>query len=538
MMYRQFKHALLGSLMILQGVIFSPGMCGTAETPRPATNILYQNDAKKGALTPPPAGSPAPLTRPARPEALAKLSLFEAIGQALRSNQKIQVSSYDPQKASQDLKAAQSVYDPSVFSSGNRGNVNRPINSLLDTGTIRRDVLLENRWFFTAGAKKFLPSGATVSLYQEMDHLNSNSEFVVPDPQSTSRLVLEVSQPLLKGFWDRNNRAIISIARLSVDISNDEFRQTVMDVVAEVGKVYWQLVMERQFEFIAQATLEMAEELHRREHERMQRGISTPLDADRALAAVELRRADLLRTQTRIKSISDQLKLLLNLPERASEILPVTIPLLTPARVDLDEAIAASLKNRPEMGRIQKVSDVSKTRMDLARHNRLPKLDAGVRLTKNGLGSYPGGAFDTVYGNAYNNWLASLQFEYPLGNRAARAEYSKRSLEYDQSNTEAQRVKDQIVTEVTLASRDVNLALKEIPTTSKAQSAAVRVVESENARFELGQKTNEELLRAQDLLATAAREQARAVINYNISLIALSRAKGTILKDLGIDIKE
>jgi outer membrane protein len=211
---------------------------------------------------------------------------------------------------------------------------------------------------------------------------------------------------------------------------------------------------------------------------------------------------------------------------------------MTPAKVNLDEAMAASLKNRPELERAQKVVDVSKTRMDLARHNRLPKLDAGVRLAKNGLGTNVGGAFNTVYGNAYNNYLASLQFEYPLGNRAAKAEYSKRSLEYDQSSAEVSRVKDQVITEVSLAIRDVNLAQKEIPTTLKAQDAAERVVESEKARFELGQKTNEELLRAQDLLATAAREHARSVINYNISLVALSRAQGTILRDMGIEIKE
>ena len=89
-----------------------------------------------------------------------------------------------------------------------------------------------------------------------------------------------------------------------------------------------------------------------------------------------------------------------------------------------------------------------------------------------------------------------------------------------------------------MAIREINLANQDIPTTLKAQTAAERVVVSENARFELGQKTNEELLRAQDLLAGAAREHARAVLNYNISLATLTRAKGTILKELHIEIKE
>jgi outer membrane protein len=525
--------ALLGCLLLF------PCICGAREAAvRPATTILYQKGTDEKALAPPPVETPPTRTKPERPGAPARLSLFDAIDQALRSNQKIQVNSYNPQKASQDLKAAQAVYDSSVFSSGNLGRVNRPTNSLLDTGTLREDVLLENRWYLRTGAKKFLPSGATVSVYQEVDRLKSNSLYVVPDPQATSRLVVEATQPLLKGFWDRNNRTLIKVAKLTVDITNEEFRQTVMDVVAEVGKGYWQLVLEREFEHIASLTVDMAEELYRRESVRLQRGLSTQLDADRALTAVELRRADLLRAHTRVKSISDQLKLLLSLPEELPEIIPMTKPLMVPGKFDLNEAVTAALKNRPELERAQKVVSVSQSRKDLARHNRLPKLDAAFRLTKNGLGAYPGRALDTVYGDAYNSWLASLEFEYPLGNRASKAEYAKRSLEYDQSHTEAQRIKDQIVTEVSLAIREVNLAQKEIPTTQKAKVAAERVVESENARFELGQKTNEELLRAQDLLATAAREFARSVVNYNISLTALSRVKGAILKDLGIEIKE
>ena len=96
----------------------------------------------------------------------------------------------------------------------------------------------------------------------------------------------------------------------------------------------------------------------------MHKGISTQLDADRALAAVELRRAALLRTQSQIKSVSDQLKLLLNLPEGVPEIFPITKPVTTSAKVDVDEALSTSLKNRPELTRAQKVIDVSKTRVD------------------------------------------------------------------------------------------------------------------------------------------------------------------------------
>jgi outer membrane protein TolC len=177
------------------------------------------------------------------------------------------------------------------------------------------------------GAKQLLPTGATVSLYQELDRLNSNSTLVVPDPQNTSRVGVEVSQPLLKGLLDAPNRAAITIAQLGVGMSNDEFRQVSMDVVAEVARTYWQLVSERLSTIIAIKTLDMAEEVYRRENERLQRGLSTRLDVDRSLAAVESRRAVLLRNQARVKIVSDQLKLLLNYPEALPEIIPLDYPL-------------------------------------------------------------------------------------------------------------------------------------------------------------------------------------------------------------------
>jgi outer membrane protein TolC len=545
MMQKHRKYFPAGFLLVICCSLWLIWGCATHEGPKAAitfdvpekkiagektaATMFSSEDAKKAR---------APSAPSSRPTAPARLTLLETIGGALKNNQKIQVASFNPLRAVQDLKGAQAVYAPSVFSSGNIGQVKRPIASLLDTGSILRDKLEEHRWFARGGTKALLPTGTTVSLYQELDRLNSNSTLVVPDPQNTSRLVMEVSQPLLKGVLDAPNRAAITIAKLGVEMSNDEFEQAAMDMVAEVARTYWQLVSERLSTIIAIKTLDMAAEVYRREKERLQRGLSTRLDADRSLAAVETRRAVLLRNQARVKIISDQLKLLLNYPEALPEIIPLDTPLTKPTTVEINESLAEAYKHRPELARAQKSVSVSGARKDLAQNNKLPKLDAVFRFTKNGLGIGPGRSVDTVYGEDNNNWLAGLEFEYPLGNQAARAEYTKRSLEYKQASTEVGRLKEQIASEVSQAMREVMLATKEIPTTLQAKTASERVVVSENARFELGQKSNEELLRAQDLLAGTELDYVRAITNYNISLVSLNRAKGTILKALGIEIKK
>ncbi|MGD9310520.1 MAG: hypothetical protein PVG51_15360, partial [Desulfosarcina sp.] len=58
----------------------------------------------------------------------------------------------------------------------------------------------------------------------------------------------------------------------------------------------------------------------------------------------------------------------------------------------------------------------------------------------------------------------------------------------------------------------------------------------EFTRFDLGQTTNEELLRAQDLLAVTSRGFARAVAEYNTTIQELTRVQGVLPE--GITIEE
>lgn len=535
---------------VLVGVIFGMmgwlSACGgaakpTADIPELSLKDLTGSPEAGRAIAAPRLEKPPSPPAPPSPEAYA-LSLYEAVALALKRNKKIQVASFRPPQAVEDLKAARSVYDPVVFSGGNLQRVKRPIQSVLDTGSILEDKLIEDRWYLQVGVKKAFLTGGTVAIAQENDRLDSNSLLVVPNPQVPGRMVVEVNQPLLKGVFDKPNRAAIKIAKLNVGISQEEFRQVAMDVVAEVIRAYWQLFLERQVVDINRKNLNWAEEVYRREKVRMQRGLSKQLDVDRALAAMELRRGDLMRAQTRVQIVTEQLKLLLDLsgllPATAREIIPVDRPDLRPVQVNREEAVATALQQRPEVERAQKAVEVGEVRRDLASHNRLPKLNAKFRFTRYGLGGNLGNSLDSVYSENNNSWLAGVELEYPLGNRGPEAEYRKRLMEYKQAAADLKRIKDQVVNEVEVALQELELARKELGTTRQAQEAAARVVQSENALFELGQRTNEELLRAQDLLAVAAREHVRAMANYTISLASLARARGTLLSDLGIEIEK
>jgi hypothetical protein len=61
------------------------------------------------------------------------------------------------------------------------------------------------------------------------------------------------------------------------------------------------------------------------------------------------------------------------------------------------------------------------------------------------------------------------------------------------------------------------------------------VVEGEFTRFDIGGTTNEELLRAQDLLAVTSRSLATAIVEYNIAIYELARVQGLLPEGITMD---
>jgi len=488
----------------------------------------------------------APLVAPETKKAAegpVRLSLQEAIRLALAHNPDVQIAGYEPLRAEADLVEARAVYDPTVFGTNQFGRNKRPIQSTLDTGAVTDAALTEDTWKFSAGLRQRLPTGGTLSLSQQMEYLDTNSRLIVPNPQYTSGLALEWSQPLLKNLGDPEARAAIRVATLAAGVSLHQFRQKVMEVVAEVTAAYWQLAFTREMVKVQEESLREAEEVLRRERARAQKGISNELNIARAASAVASRRVALVRARNRAGDAADRLKRLLAAPSLPvhgrAEVIPADPPRFFLTEVDRAVAMAQALAHRPELAQARTRIDMSRIRLDAADRQRLPKLDALLRYTLNGLGEDLADAVDMQDLRDPVTWVAGLELEWPLGNRAARAEFRRRRIDYEQMLLEADRLTDQVLEEVSVAVRAVQRGRDEVEASLQAQEAARTVLEGEQTRMELqpmDRRTNEELLRAQAELAQARQDHLLALLNFNLALTELARAQGTLLEDLGIEV--
>jgi outer membrane protein TolC len=133
----------------------------------------------------------------------------------------------------------------------------------------------------------------------------------------------------------------------------------------------------------------------------------------------------------------------------------------------------------------------------------------------------------------------------PLGNRLACARLRRRQVELRRLQTEYTQAINAIQTEVDIAVREMNTAYREIGAKSRALIAAeaeARTIRVRWARMVDGGGNSglnlESLLRAQERVTQAENEFVTAMLTYNLAIVNLKRANGTLLQTNNVVISK
>jgi outer membrane protein len=479
---------------------------------------------------------------------LIGLSLEQAIQTAVGNNLDVEVASYAPAISQSALTQAQAKFDWLFFASAQYKDSIVPQAGFSFSGSSQAIRNVSQTGDASAGISRNLTSGGTVQITNEINYSNIDGSFFgtspVPNPANISNIVLDVTQPLMQGFGRDTNMSEIHLAVNAERTSVATLKSTLIESAGETEKAYWTLVL-RYKELIIRAKL-------------LERGIKVRDDikarrvqdarqaqvAD-AVARVERRRSDLLVARTNLRNASDRLKQLMNDPA-----LPVGSEALIVPRDDaiaeaisysLLDAITTGVKNRPEMEIALLGIDDATIRQQVAKNQRLPKLDITAQARMLGFGDSFSDAYNTSKSSRFlDDWLLGIRFEQPIGNRLNEAGYRLARLQRMQSVVSYRQTAQTIVLDVKNALNAVvtNNALIEQTILSRvAQGEALRalIVEKEltNAGYSV-ERLNLEL-NQQESLANAEIAEAAAMINYNSAVVDLYKAMGTTLNRSRID---
>lgn len=469
------------------------------------------------------------------------VSLNGLIHRALRNSHKIQIAAIEPHLRQSDIVVEAAEFDWSVFLESQFDDLNEPIGSELTTGNNERR-FRQQQWTTRTGVKKTTREGGQLEVSQRLGYLDNNSRFLSPPNQGSSRLEINFRQPLLNGSGKPVNEALIVLADIDLHTSSDNLMREIQVQLFRIASSYWELVRARAEYLQKQKLLENAKAILKSLEGRADIDV-TERQLFRTRSEVSRRMADVTRATSNIRNVELRLRSLVNDPELTrfanAEFIPVDLPGFDLPPISLRDAMMTALVHRPEISRaIHEVRAVS-VRLGIAENDLLPKLDLLVGTYVAGLDG------DSDVPNAWVNQFRDgrpsfnfgLEFELPVGNRAAKARQNRVQWEGALALRQFQSVVETSLLEVEQAVLSLQATQQELSNRYQSMKLVQEEVDHLFRRWELVSGMNEsvtvllnDLLNAQVRLADEELAFAAAQTDLSIAILELKRSMGTLFQ--------
>jgi outer membrane protein TolC len=469
------------------------------------------------------------------------INLERVIRGVIEQNVQIQFARLQPAISEAQLQAAEAAFDWTLVANTNYSAQDSPRISTQGSTIFTEEAQTVSGSF---ALRRQLIGGGRFAIQNDASY-NDNSVPGInqrPNPANQTSLTLQWDQPLLRNFGSDVAKAEVRLARNQQRVSIQQLRRDLLRTSAEAERTYWQLVRSYRDLMVVQNLLRRGEEVQAQVKARVDIDANSAQVAD-ATARVERRRSDLLRAQTQMRIVSDQLKVLINDPNLpvGSEVvlIPSDDAQDAPIKFNLAESVRTAIQNRPEIQQAILSIDDASIRQVVADNARLPDLSLRLQTRFAALDDSMGEAYVSLLDGSYVDYVAGLSFEMPIGNRRPEAEFRRRRLERMQSVLSYRNTVQQVVNEVKAALNRVVLNYSLIGQTNLsrlAASEALRVLQVDKEQG--GGYTIERLnieLNNQEQVAAAEREEIEALTEYNSALADLFLSMGTALERNNIE---
>lgn len=473
------------------------------------------------------------------------MRLEEVYARALMHSNRVKVYGYDPLIRETGIQEAEGMFDLEAFTTATYGHTDEPTSTTLETGEIGR--FLENKGNAEAGFRRRFATGGQISLSNRFMTLDSNSEFLSPNPQTESALVLSVVQPLLKGSGYHYNKARLKVAKIDAGMAAAEYVARLEGHLLEVNRAYWDVYLYRAAFLLRRSlvvqTGEILANLEARADE------ATASELLRARSEMSRRRTAVNRAEMSVRNAEEKLRSLVNDPEfpigGPGELVPVTAPILSAPRETVQSAALEAVDNRAEMAHSFGQLRTAAIRNYAGRHELMPQLDliAESRMTGLDANRRVAGAYDDMLGNDAS-WLAGVQFSHPLENNSAEARRERLRYEVYKQEELVRDTMDTILLESVVTYRELMAVYRDMQGNYQQVLSTREELRGLKERLDVDANNDQTVsFRLQNVMDALERSQLAeeqflfSVVAYNKAFAQLEQAKGTFLKYQDVSIE-
>lgn len=476
------------------------------------------------------------------------LGVADVVGLALENNLGLQVGRYDPMIQKTRISFEKGIFDPTAFGQANFDNNQFPTSTTI-AGT-RMETL-----GVSVGLRQRIPVGGQLEFRFDNARTLTNApvSFLNPEYRATTRLSL--TQPLLKGFGIDVTRSRITLAEIQTEVEDLNLKQRAIQVAEQTEKAYWDLVLAYAKLDEATESRERARRLLEENQNRVRLGQLPEVEVVQAEAEVAARESNVIAAKKQIKDMDEQLKMMLNLPPGAAlwekSVFPVDKPRLMDVDLSFLRSVQVALEKRVEVITNELNLKGGYVARKVAKNATLPALNLQASYSLQGLSGnqrmgdilgfggfqnmpqrFQGGynqSLDILGSADFPEWVVGLQFEYPIGNRAAKADLAQADLRIKQSVAQQAQIQQQVATELREIIRRVESSKDQVDAATVSVALSERRLAEEERKLHYGLSTSFDVLQMQERLITQKSQLSQAQNQYMRALVDLDKAKGILL---------
>jgi outer membrane protein TolC len=486
------------------------------------------------------------------------LSMTELITLTLENNLDIKVSRLSPVASEYAIRTAYRPFEATLVIDANLTSDTARSRTQL-TGVDSVNQAVNN---FSVGYFDKLEAGTDLQFDFTLNRTATNNLFSTFNPAWFTSMKYQVTQHFLNGFGRNVNTRTIRVAKNNKTISDAEFERTVMDLVSQAEKTYWDLVFSAAEIRIRKDSLTLAEKTLSDNLIQVEVGALAKIDLIQSRTQVATRREELIVSTSTQMQIQDRIKKLVSRDPDPGLVLAKISPTQdpnAPAPTDILEpvdALRVALENRPERRQAILQLRNAEIEVEYAKNQLLPIFDVtgsyshsgvgGTQIIRNGLDPFQpvtaiirggaGGAFSDLLNNHSRGYALGFNLQIPISNASRQAEYSRVTVEKKTNEDNIRALDQQIALEVRNAITSVEMSKARFEAAAISRELAKEQMEAEQRRFELGASTVRFVLEEQRNFEQMETNENAALINYRKSLVDYDRALGVTLKRNNINI--
>ena len=416
---------------------------------------------------------------------------------------------------------------------------------------------------FNTFVQQGLLSGGFVQVTANESYLKENAPTDYLNPSVAPVVQVYVRHNFLQGFGLGVNSRFIRVAEKQIGGSREAFRSQLLNLVATVLNLYWDLVTDNDDLKVRQNAVEASQRFLQDTEKQIGLGVTARVERFRAQSEVSTRRQEFDISQATVRQ---QEILLKNVLSRngledplldAAEIVPLD-RIQVPQQDDLPglrELLARALAKRPDVA-LAKIGDETAEISALGTANGvLPILQGTASTTDHGLAGtaipqpngttadpyYVGGlgnALGQVFRRNFYDRRGQIAFQGRIGNHIAQADYGIEQLQLRQGDLIERRNMNDIVVAISnqmIALRQARARYSQAVDTRTLQE---QLLEKEQQLFSFGSATLNDVVASRRTLLDAQLTEVAALASYMRARVGLDQTLGETLEANHVSVDE